>query len=1060
MLKLGAKLRKAVGSIIAILFIIGAIIIAFTIIEYNILSQGRLREIQEKQAEVERESIAISKSVTGYWFFEESSSTLLLNITNNYKEPVAITGIVIYYNDKNYTCLKNNVYSNLQPSDVSIVSFKIVGSGSSRNVNELPQWLSPGETLELKLFVGDRKPVSITYSTSSTGTVAGMSASQYIPQVAVAPTVNYRVEYVPEAVPEYTEAGLGYKLAYDAYNDAIVFTVEGTYVSGSNESVKYDDNDYYIVDSAVRDSNWLEEPGVGAWGYRKPIIIVERSGKTLTDFPVKIELNSSNFDFNKAKPDGSDIRFTLDDGITEIPFYIEKWDSVREKATIWAKIPEIPANGQVKIYMYYYNPNANLPSYATVENVFTLIGEAGTVNTDENTATIYFQGVYDEPPLIFASIMTFNEGDTVVSRVLERTRTYFTIRLEEYPNDSGPHYVETIGWIALKPGIWVIGGRVWEVGTVTADSTYATVNLQYSFKNVPVIITYINSYNEGGPSRSSEGGAHTRQNNPTSSSFEVKVEEQSDTSHAFETIGYIAVPWEEYKHVFWYSPSWFYWVRVYYASGITINGLKFEVARIYPDRYYWYIDNYYPPWDIDPNYWRRYYFNVSFTSTPIVVFKIQTEAESDNCHERLRNVGLAYFDYALQETPAFNGPHTYEWGGFIAIEPGLVYGYEWVDSEPEYVIGAEEGRYGSRANIAFSGLKEPVISFNITLTLKYDIVTGIGLGFDVYMWNFEEKVWSKVFEETYYGPDEESYCFTLTYEDLELREYISNGIVNISVVSGYGASFREYVEYVNVTVTYLRDVIIYVPIMYNNGSVKILLYDIASGIWNSTVTYSKFEAEYAVSCYDKVRGRIWIINNTDSIAYYDVVNERWESLAASTVNDKFIITPGMSLLFTEKYPEYLFLVAENSAGSWYLWYYDITTSKWFTLKEISKDCGNYSVAVIVGDIVYLIPGDSTVSFYKGNITEFLKGAGSWVRLEDVPTPYSVGFAYGANKLWLLGKGGGLHYFDLNELKWYPYETQIPYMPLSPGNRIVYYQGKLYHVRGDNTRELWIIYVGS
>ena len=40
MLKHGAKLRKAVGSIIAILFIIGAIIIAFTIIEYNIISQG------------------------------------------------------------------------------------------------------------------------------------------------------------------------------------------------------------------------------------------------------------------------------------------------------------------------------------------------------------------------------------------------------------------------------------------------------------------------------------------------------------------------------------------------------------------------------------------------------------------------------------------------------------------------------------------------------------------------------------------------------------------------------------------------------------------------------------------------------------------------------------------------------------------------------------------------------------------------------------------------------------------------------------------------------------
>ncbi len=99
-------------------------------------------------------------------------------------------------------------------------------------------------------------------------------------------------------------------------------------------------------------SNWLS-----GWSYRRPISISENSGNKLTDYQVRIVLNSSNFDFSKS--DGSDVRFTDSDGLTLLDYWIEKWDSVSEEAIIWVKVPDIPASGTKTIYMYYGNPSAS-----------------------------------------------------------------------------------------------------------------------------------------------------------------------------------------------------------------------------------------------------------------------------------------------------------------------------------------------------------------------------------------------------------------------------------------------------------------------------------------------------------------------------------------------------------------------------------------------------------------------------------------------------------------------------------------------------------------------------
>lgn len=101
----------------------------------------------------------------------------------------------------------------------------------------------------------------------------------------------------------------------------------------------------------------LTYSGGGEWNYSEEIIIKESSGSSLTNYQVPIVLNSSNFDFSLAQSEGQDIRFTSGD--SQLKHWIEEWDSKREKATIWVKVPSIPAGSNTKIKMYYGNPKAS-----------------------------------------------------------------------------------------------------------------------------------------------------------------------------------------------------------------------------------------------------------------------------------------------------------------------------------------------------------------------------------------------------------------------------------------------------------------------------------------------------------------------------------------------------------------------------------------------------------------------------------------------------------------------------------------------------------------------------
>lgn len=111
-----------------------------------------------------------------------------------------------------------------------------------------------------------------------------------------------------------------------------------------------------LLCGAISASPVLSDQTYESWAYNKEIEVQENSGGELVDFQILISLDSSNFNFSKAKPDGSDIRFVSEG--EELSYWIEDWDAESGNARIWVKVPIIPAEGVAKVLMHYGNEEA------------------------------------------------------------------------------------------------------------------------------------------------------------------------------------------------------------------------------------------------------------------------------------------------------------------------------------------------------------------------------------------------------------------------------------------------------------------------------------------------------------------------------------------------------------------------------------------------------------------------------------------------------------------------------------------------------------------------------
>ncbi|MEO6054697.1 MAG: DUF2341 domain-containing protein [Chthoniobacterales bacterium] len=119
------------------------------------------------------------------------------------------------------------------------------------------------------------------------------------------------------------------------------------------------------------------------WTVRKKITLDTSSkGAEITDpigtSVVLVRLHEGNFQFGAAQDDGGDMRFLSADDKTQLPFHIEKYDSLMNEAFVWVKVPDVKPGTPVSFWLYYGNPSEKAKRTDDGKGIY-----------DENTSLIY-----------------------------------------------------------------------------------------------------------------------------------------------------------------------------------------------------------------------------------------------------------------------------------------------------------------------------------------------------------------------------------------------------------------------------------------------------------------------------------------------------------------------------------------------------------------------------------------------------------------------------------------------------------------------------------------------
>lgn len=101
------------------------------------------------------------------------------------------------------------------------------------------------------------------------------------------------------------------------------------------------------------------------WRYYRAIQLnTSATGATVSgdvrNFPVAVALSADNFDFNQAKADGADLRFSVEQNGATLPYHIESWVRTNQSALVWVKVPVVRGNSaDQKIFMHWGNEAMN-----------------------------------------------------------------------------------------------------------------------------------------------------------------------------------------------------------------------------------------------------------------------------------------------------------------------------------------------------------------------------------------------------------------------------------------------------------------------------------------------------------------------------------------------------------------------------------------------------------------------------------------------------------------------------------------------------------------------------
>jgi hypothetical protein len=161
--------------------------------------------------------------------------------------------------------------------------------------------------------------------------------------------------------------------------------------------------------------------------------------------------------------------------------------------------------------------------------------------------SVNFSELFQTAPLVFNTIQTAN-GDSFEEADLFGTRmngvpttSGFQVAMEDYQADTSIRTTaETIGWVAIEPGVGTWDGVPMEVGVTGAsvNEGFSTINFANTYGSIPLFIAAQATFNGA-------DATQLRQRNLTATSAQVRAAEDThgdaELGHAAEQVSYLVL---------------------------------------------------------------------------------------------------------------------------------------------------------------------------------------------------------------------------------------------------------------------------------------------------------------------------------------------------------------------------------------------------------------------------------------------------------------------------------------------------------------------------------------
>jgi GH25 family lysozyme M1 (1,4-beta-N-acetylmuramidase) len=163
--------------------------------------------------------------------------------------------------------------------------------------------------------------------------------------------------------------------------------------------------------------------------------------------------------------------------------------------------------------------------------------EVGTVSAADSFTPVTFRQAFAETPVILSQAQTVADPAAVVTRQHSASASGFELRLQEQEANDPAHGLETVGWIAIEPGVGMTAGIPFEAATTPDAVTQDWYALQFAqVYGDPVLVASVETFDGG-----DTVGLRHRNLGPTGAEVFLEEEQSRDAevAHTTEVVGYL-----------------------------------------------------------------------------------------------------------------------------------------------------------------------------------------------------------------------------------------------------------------------------------------------------------------------------------------------------------------------------------------------------------------------------------------------------------------------------------------------------------------------------------------